>query len=484
MPKRHPLPPLVTGTKCVPVIIPDSVEYAQLLVFAIRRICQQGYYERDETGTLAKTVSDNLKETTLIPLIDYLKTNQDCGDVMPNCDTIEDCLETSTIINNITIEQNSFNQFYQEIYINNDTILDRKTEEQLETGYQELPPPPIGEDCDYNALWAGCLSVVNYLDTITRDYLEKLTASFDQNVRYASNIEAIPFLAELPIDEVIEYTTYITQELENSYNATVTLEFLQTTACELFCGLKDNCTSLNPKYLLEYLYSTKLNIDWAIVSQYGLAQQLGVPIELFLAGADIVYFQWGFSVWLMSTQANFYGGRGEKNISVAYRLGLNSPDADWEILCDCLPENCGDVETDITMPAIDPLPAPLPIVCGSSVTYLTGIPSLSNGYLLGRNDGGQWYIEFQEAHCFNGLRLNYRISGGGTGNITYLRCYVDGVFHEDLAITGLSNGTTYTNQYLRFNTPKHGSVLRFDLGDYAGTKQIATNSYHLLVKDT
>lgn len=481
MPKRHPLPPMITGTRCVPVIIPDSVEYAQLLVFAIRRICQQGYYERDETGNLAKVVADTLKETTLIPLIEYLKTNQDCGDVMPNCDTIEDCLETSTIINNITVEQNSFNQFYQETYINNDTILDRKTIEQLETGYQELPPPPIGQPCNYDALWAGCLSVVNYLDTITRDYLEKLTASFDQNVRYASNIEAIPFLAELPIDEVIEYTTYITQELENSYNATVTLEFLQQTACDLFCTLKDNCTSLNPKFLLEYLYSDKLNIDWAIVAQYGLAQQVGIPIELFLAGADMVYFQWGFSVWLMSTQANFYGGRGEKNISVAYRLGLNSPDADWEILCDCpVPSNCGEIETVQTTGTVS-IPPPNPLTAGSALTAQIVTPAFGVGYIFSPFNPTDSWLQYNGENCYNGATIRYRPSGAGTGNITHIR-FTIGATEIDMPITGLVGGSVYVQQF-HFAEPVQGDSMRITFLPITSGKQIAVNQLSIYLKN-
>jgi len=102
---RHALPPVVAGTRCVPVLIPDHDAYVSLLLFAIRKMCQQSYFERDENRT-AKQIADLLMSVTYQSVLDNIGTG--C-DTMADCDTIEDCLETSPTISaiNTTIKDST-----------------------------------------------------------------------------------------------------------------------------------------------------------------------------------------------------------------------------------------------------------------------------------------------------------------------------------------------------------------------------------------
>jgi len=334
---KHVIPPIVDGTRCVPIFIPDSPEYAQLLVFAVRRITQQNYYQRDDARR-AKAVADLLKEITLEPLIASLLSDEDCA--MLDCGQVEDCLDDSPTIEiikgDIVVNKNYVNKYSVGI---NEVISDRNETGVLETPYIALPTPPSGYPCNYDALWAGCLSVVEYLNTITVDLLEQLTAANDQNERYATMIEAIPFLADFPLDEALEYTAYVSQELENSYNGTVTLAFKQAVACELFCKLQANCDSLSSSNLLDYLFIDRLGVadNYASLAiTMSQAILFGLPMDNVWVGEDMAIGMWATSMWIASMKAEFFGGFGDKNINIAYRMGINSPDNDWSILCDCV----------------------------------------------------------------------------------------------------------------------------------------------------
>lgn len=483
MGNRHPLPPMVTGTKCVPVFIPDSPEYFQLLIFAIRKMCQQQYYERDENHT-AKLIADNLKTVTLKPLIESVANAENCSQAMPiDCNDIEPCIETSETITNIITMNNQFMTVYNQTNISiTETIMDRTTQEALETPLEVLPPPPIGYDCNYDALWSGCLSVINYLDTITVDFLEQITAANDQNERYSSWVKGLPFIGTLPIDEALEYTTYITQELENSYNAVVTLEFKQSIACEIFCLLKENCDSLSPQFLLDYLFYTRLGIDPITVATYSIAPLIGFPIELLLQGADMAIGMWGIAIWMTQAQANFYGGFGAKNLTIAYKTGLNSPDADWELLCDCpvIPV-CGDVETNVYFGLYATNPPPSGITIGSGTTVNAPIPAMGNAYGISSANPDMW-LQFEGEHCYNGIRLDYRVSGSGTGNITGIR-FTIGETIVDVNLPAFAVGVLYQNTSLRFVTPVHGDSMRIQPLPLTSTKTLSINDLMVYYKD-
>jgi len=370
-------------------------------------------------------------------------------------------LNTTPTIINITNNQNSFNSYYEQYNMGIDEVItDRVTTEQLEIPYEALPPPPIGEDCNYDALWSGVVSVINFLDQITVDILEQLTAANDQNERYASMVEAIPFVAELPLDEALEYTSYISQELENSYNAVVTLEFKQAISCELFCKLKEDCASLSNSNLIAYLFGDKLGYDLATITQLtAFSAILGLPFNNLWIGTDMALSMWATAVWLASAKANYYGGFGDKNINIAYRTGLNSPDSDWEILC----ENCGEIEPCLgttnaqfaTPVNVSSLPPPSPMYTGTSVNVV--LVSSAWWYLIPPDANGYIGYVFPDSQCFYRVSFVYR--GANIIPVNgFIDIYIDGTLNYSWAIPNVGGVQNYA-----FDLPAvtRGNDIRF-----------------------
>jgi hypothetical protein len=204
------------------------------------------------------------------------------------------------------------------------------------------------ENCDAadkDALYGACKVLVAYINQENADFLQQVSQQGGAPENLARLISAIPGVGLLPIDELVEWSAFIAQELEEEYEATVDAELLETFVCDLFCLAVDNDCSLNLNILLNHVFS-KLpsGLDGATTVLLDLAQfaLLGT-----MSGDDYFWYMTFIQLWVASTGQVWFGQHGIERLQVATLSGLDQPDDDWALLCDC-PEPVEPFEPLIT----------------------------------------------------------------------------------------------------------------------------------------
>lgn len=201
---------------------------------------------------------------------------------------------------------------------------------------QEATTFAQAETCDNagkDAIFGACRSLVTYLTQANQDFLERVSQAGNVPDRIAELISATP-LGILPLDEAVDWLTFIAEELLDEYNATVDAELLDAFTCDLFCLARDNDCHLTSDMLLDYLQSkvpaTIGNVADTLLDliQFGLTGTF--------SGNDYFWYMTYFQVWTRFAGQVWFGQRGIDGLTIAAQTGLNSPDADWSILCtDC-----------------------------------------------------------------------------------------------------------------------------------------------------
>jgi len=332
---RHALPPIVTGTRCVPVLIPDNDAYVSLLLFAIRKMCQQSYFERDENRT-AKQVADLLMSVTYQSVLDNIGTG--C-DTMADCDTIEDCLETSPIISAInTTIKDSTKAIYTNVNDSNywtsgENISAATRAERISA--DKMPLPPVGQSCNYDALWGACNSVVTNMDTLCRDWLEQLTASADAIKRAATLVRLIPVVGDFAAD-VLESVVANAGMIENAYNSFSTDQLLRDLACNLYCQCKADCVPPSIDMIMNtYATLGYYNEGFEDIRALSLASGIAYAFSQGIWYTPAIVF-YALNMWTLAVLAigsYVVGWQGMETVRLWVNVGLNSGDDDWKYYC-------------------------------------------------------------------------------------------------------------------------------------------------------
>jgi len=456
---RHALPPIVTGTRCVPVLIPDDDAYVSLLLFAIRKMCQQSYFERDENRT-AKQIADLLMSVTYQSVLDNIGTG--C-DTMVDCETIEDCLGTSPTIENInTTIKDSTKSIYTNVndatYWSSETnITNAQKQERLLA--DDMPPPPLGQSCDYDALWSACWQIVSGMDNLSRDWLEQLTSQADKLKRAAALIEAIPILGDVA-SAVINLVVDNAQTIENGYNAYSTQQVLNDLACELYCACKADCVPPSIEMIADiYAQAGILEPDWQDV--LGLSIEAGLDY-LFGTGnlANRTIFcatnLWSFGV--LSIGSMIMGWTGLNTIKLWVSLGLNNPNDDWKYHCtECETTlNCSG-STQYIQFAFNPIDDVRVHNLNDARTY-TYVIGATTYTLVVQGASIEFFDNYSEPRCWQSVTINTARNSGSVD--LPLKVYVD----DELVGTFNSNSITTTPTANTFTLPAiaRGKKVRLD----------------------
>jgi len=263
--------------------------------------------------------------------IQYFLRGVDCV----NCDELEACLQVSPTfqtVKNFVYENTVF------IDIDTETVTNVfPPAEQAEYIGGDTPDPIPPDDCNKDALWSACVSIVNYINNLNLDFLQIVAQSTNLAAQAERVISGIPLIGLLPADEIIGYVDVLANNLYNEYLATVTVELLQETSCDLFCIAIDNdpC-GLTFGDLIDY-FSSK------VAPSLGQAVDTFANIVQFLvagtfSGTDYFYYMCYLQLFVAYTGEEFFGKKGTMGYALAAAAGLNSPDADWMLYCEECPQ--------------------------------------------------------------------------------------------------------------------------------------------------
>lgn len=314
--------PIVDGTRCVEVRIPDDDKYMPVLAGLIAIATKWFNWQRDD-----------LKRGTQIAKIwqlAYIET--DWGSCM-NCEELIACLQpvldaqTEQIINQVTNNVMNFQQFGTQ------TPGVPMTPEVLETNLAEGTNPT----CDYDILWAQSLAIIQYTNRAIEDLF--------QAIESASNVvELVDIFTDLPIVTWISDTlgaefaegliNYYQEAVAEGYLAQYTELVEQELACAVFCAARVDCA---------------ITVDLLYGIFYSRVQLL-VPddpvdtIELLLllagiapVGSTVVDLMFWFA-WASAKLMSFFVSDSLSNIinlQQLLNLAVNDANNDWQILCDC-----------------------------------------------------------------------------------------------------------------------------------------------------
>jgi len=254
----------------------------------------------------------------------------DCG----NCEGVLECIQDNPDVRNAIAGlflDNTTEGYYERLL--------EKLKEDLEEPVTPVNPAP---DCNDN-LWGAIRNFVDILTQDCTDFFELIQANpSDQALDIINALANLPVIDEIGVDVITEFVTWAVDQLGVYYNASLTDEYKDQLACDIFCRVKDTCQvsvedvnqvlidRVNPAFNLENLIDILQNV-----------------IEFTFVGAgDFVVDVWLFTALRFATLADYLwqltGQKGEAYATTRYRkqlmLGLNNPDSDWILLCgDCPP---------------------------------------------------------------------------------------------------------------------------------------------------
>lgn len=322
--------PIVEGTRCVEVRIPDDDAYMPVLAGLVALATKWFNWQRDEAH----------RGTQIAKLWQLAYIETDWGSCM-NCEELIACLQpvldaqAAQIINQVTTNITNFQQF------GTGTPGAPMTQEQLETNLAEGTNP----SCNLNVLWAQSLAVVQYTNRFIQDLFERIEAA-------TNAIELTEIFTDLPIVTWISDTfgvefaegliNYYQEAVAEGYIAEYTQSVEEQLACAVFCDANVDCT-----ITVDLLYNIFYSRVQAIVPDDPID---AIQLLTLLAGIDITtstvvdlmfWFVWG-SAKLMT----FFVDKAIVNLFTLQQLmslAVDDASTDWQLLCDC-PEDCVDTD--------------------------------------------------------------------------------------------------------------------------------------------
>lgn len=308
--------PVVEGTRCVEVKIPDDISFLPVLAGMVAAL---GNTWSSIGGVAARRAWAEMWQRA------YAETDwSGCMD----CEQLIECLtplfeaQTANILTLIN-NQNTFGTSTPGVPM---------TTEQRETNLATTTNP----GCDYDILWAQCLALVDYTNASIIDTLEKIEAATNIN-ELAGLGDAIPlvgwvlqvFGTELATDTI----NYFQEAIQETYQAQYTEDVRNELACALFCLAIFDC-AVTIDIVYDLFYS---RVSGIVPSNPGeMIDLLEMLAGIDFDGTNVVdlmfWFCWG-AVKLASFTA--FEAVTVENFEFLLALAVDDASPDWLLLCDC-----------------------------------------------------------------------------------------------------------------------------------------------------
>jgi len=156
------------------------------------------------------------------------------GGLVSICDAIADCIDNSPIVQDAIRRQlgdsgTPYSPDSPNTLIGTDSTY--LSDELVNTGLKCTPDELAGE----------CVAIVEQLNVIATDYIEKMIASSGFGEAILTTIEAIPFVGHLSSNDVGLYLDWITDEVLTQYNGAYNTTLRNEAACLLYAIVCEDC---------------------------------------------------------------------------------------------------------------------------------------------------------------------------------------------------------------------------------------------------
>jgi hypothetical protein len=254
------------------------------------------------------------------------------------------CQNVTTLLQKITELEQKIDYVFNETAINEgdtDIIYNPETtviddvhtpEELADFGVQADVCDTSGKDAVYGAV----NQLVRYIVQRNIDFLEQVNQAGNTPDQIARVVSAIPGVGSLPIDEIFDWVSFISEELEDEYNATVDEALIQQVVCDLFCiAVASGCT-LDFNDVYNY-FASKVSATFSNAATTFLnLVQFG--INGTFSGDDYFYYMCYFQITTVGLGQFYLGTNSLNDYAYQARAGMNSPDNDWSIFCIACPQ--------------------------------------------------------------------------------------------------------------------------------------------------
>jgi len=256
--------------------------------------------------------------------------------------------------------------------------------------------------CDFDILWGGVNNLVDQLDVNNLDALEILEVATN-SAEWVSEVLANVLGVKPPIiGAALEWGTFIQDSILENYEAQITVAYMDTLKCDLFCLAKFNDCELTAEMLVDYFFGRLASV---LTFQSLLNESLEFIFLGVWTGTEIadammlsqLVFRAQFGSWFKSI--NF------RKIDLDIRLGYDDPSDDWELLCDCSDPACLNYlnsEVNDT------------VLATSLNTFQTG------GVRMLKGSGGAWRLRMQAnsppVQIFDQITIEWDASNGVIGS--------------------------------------------------------------------
>lgn len=245
------------------------------------------------------------------------------------CEKITDCVNensgTRNAISNLFLT-NTSEQYYDQLL--------EKLKEDLEEPVVPVNPAP---SCNDN-LWGA---IVQFVDIITKDvtdFLELIDANpADQGLELINVLSNLPVVDEIGVDTLTNFAVWVADQLQTYWLASLTDEYREGLACDVFCRVKDGCAvSVDDVY---QVILARVNPQFNIENLIDVASNLTQFV--FTGASDFVCDTWLFAMFRFASLGDvLFKATGVRQFAYAttrlrkqLMLGLNNPDSDWSLLC-------------------------------------------------------------------------------------------------------------------------------------------------------
>jgi len=188
--------------------------------------------------------------------------------------------------------------------------------------------------CDLDELFAGITSIVDTMHNNNKDFLEVMALAATQTKRVSTAISAIPVIGLLPVDEIVDWVGKMQAEVLTNYDAEWTTEVKDEYRCGLFCIARNHTDCvLSYDDIFAYIQTRlghaldPLNILGSLVQYTILGTWSGTTV------VDIMMLN-QIGIWKVAGQ---WLGSVIRSLETVAALGKDTPDPDWEILCEDCP---------------------------------------------------------------------------------------------------------------------------------------------------
>jgi len=306
--------PVVEGTRCVQVRIPDHIAFMPVLAAMIAEV--------GNTWSSRGTVEQR-REWARMWQEAYAATDWDS---CMNCEELTECITPLLDAQTFEITQNILNQIQY----------GSQTAGQPMSGSQAASNLAAGTNptCNPDVLWSQCLQLVQYTNQAIVDVLEKVEAATNV-VELAGLIDAIPalgFVAQVLGSELAtDMIDYFQEAVFEGYQAQYTTEVQNDIACELFCLCRGDCLLSVDRVF--GLFQSRLS-SLIPTNPGDFIDLLEIMAGIDFDGTEVVdicfYFAWGAA---KLGQFLFGQSIADTTLQLVTQLAVNDANDDWILLC-------------------------------------------------------------------------------------------------------------------------------------------------------